>query len=332
MTNSLGLTLLVAFIILEISLRLIRGSLHSRPKASNILLWAMVISPAIFLTVIDKWDWPSTLNASQQLPYSWFHLFFIGAAIIASVLAIRLGSRHHSLPSEQEAATATDKTIFKFGIFLLGIETYKQIFFGTVFTSYQWYLFPFQFCSVPLYVCLIAPWIKNKKLKEACYSFLAIYAFIAGAGVMAIPSGVFTQKIAICIHTMAWHGCMIVLAVYLLANRQIGTRFSQLRGGTSVLFFFIGLAIVFNLVVHYGFPSIYCNAFFISPWGVSSFPVLSTIFENAKLAFGLFWGWLIYFITYLIAFTIAGFIVFGASGLAVKLRNRVALAHATSDI
>jgi len=68
-------------------------------------------------------------------------------------------------------------------IIMLAFEVYKQL----VFTvekdvwDYQWYVFPFQFCSVPMYVAFITAFLKPGKVKNAMYNFLGTFGLFVGS-------------------------------------------------------------------------------------------------------------------------------------------------------
>ena len=60
------------------------------------------------------------------------------------------------------------RILFFCGLFLTISEVFKQFFYYFVMMDncYSWGDFPFQLCSIPLYMCLIAPWLKSGKLQR----------------------------------------------------------------------------------------------------------------------------------------------------------------------
>ena len=102
------------------------------------------------------------------------------------------------------------------------LEIYKQINFSfhvdgiQILFDYQWYAFPFQFCSTPMYIGLLAAVVRSKSLHMRLCSYLATYALFAGICVMAYPSTVFIDTVGINIQTMIWHGSMITVGIVLL--------------------------------------------------------------------------------------------------------------------
>ena len=52
-------------------------------------------------------------------------------------------------------AWASQKIILISGFIMLIFEIYKQVIFTYQVGHYQWYAFPFQFCSTPMYLYII---------------------------------------------------------------------------------------------------------------------------------------------------------------------------------
>lgn len=327
MQNELGFYILGGFILLIIALLIPLIILHKQGKKAwlrEVFDWVLVVSPAIFLILIDKWRWGPSIgdNPMQDLPYSWFHFLFVGLMIAGAYGLYRLSKivPHNSV---YPRLTTVDITILKIGFFLLFIELYKQFSYATLLTSYQWYLFPFQFCSVPIYVCLINPWLKPGKLKTAGYNFLAIYGFIAGMSVMALPTTVFVPQVSISIHTMLWHGMMVIIGTYLLSQQNIGKSSGQVIGASYVLYGFIGIALFINVVLHYAAPFIGLNAFFLSPWEAAHIPIIRIAYDTLLLTHGQTIAWLAYLICYVLLFSLGGWAVYGFRRLYLQMRGRL---------
>lgn len=178
-----------------------------------------------------------------------------------------------------------DFTVFQFGILLLSIELYKQLVFLDLregLAEYDWYGFPLQFCSIPLFLYPVVPFIKNEKIKEAFYAFIAIFNLIAGLSVMVLGVGVFTNEVSISVHTMIWHGSMVVVAIYLISAYKIGTKWQHFLSAVAVLFGLIVFVQLMNVLFHYigeTFPGPQdFDGFFISPWiDRRNMPVLGDI-------------------------------------------------------
>ena len=45
---------------------------------------------------------------------------------------------------------------------------------------YNWWHFPFQLCSIPMYVCLLIPFVKSEKVRGNLFHFLMDFGLLAG--------------------------------------------------------------------------------------------------------------------------------------------------------
>jgi len=254
-------------------------------------------------------------NMNRPVPYqafaqSWFHYLALAIAIIASIVATIY------------LRNADDKKLRRFLLgfsgLLLGFEVYKQVIFSYQANwSYQWYAFPFQFCSTPMYVGLLAGLTKNKKLQQALINFLGTYGLFAGLAVMLYPNDVFISTIGINIQTMVHHGAMMVVGIALLANKVRLTSKSILSAA-AVFTVLVSLAILMNYAHNTWIHNGTFNMFFINPINVNHLPILSQIQPLVPHP--------VFVIIYIIGFALVAYlmllfgIVFG--GLAQKRRER----------
>jgi hypothetical protein len=207
--------------------------------------------------------------AYQSLELSWFHYVALAIAIGASIVAaIRL--RHASNKTVR-------KVLLLFAGLLLSFEVYKQLIFGyQAGWEYQWYIFPFQFCSTPMYVALLAGLTKNEKLQQALINFLGTYGLFGGMAVMLYPNDVFVSTIGINVQTMVHHGSMMVLGIALLANR-VKLVSNSIFGAAGVFSVLVTMAIGMNYIHNTYIAVGTFNMFFINPQFNNHLPVLSLI-------------------------------------------------------
>ena len=130
------------------------------------------------------WTW-GNIDAGDVGPgmFSWFHLLCLALMIVFTVAICVIFGRKHSAKMERWVVGI-------FALLLLAGELFKQQFWFAFYGYYRWEIFPFQFCSVPIYVSLfatVAPWAKAR---EVCYRFLAFFGIIGGLAVMLVPSAV----------------------------------------------------------------------------------------------------------------------------------------------
>lgn len=245
------------------------------------------------------------LDASMPTPsaYGWFHLMWIGITVVAAVLLCKYK------PNPK-------KTLLAVAITVLVLEVYKQINYtfsyeGGITADYQWYAFPFQFCSTPMYVGLLAGLTKPGKFHDALCAYLATFAVFAGAAVMAIPGDVFISTIGINVQTMICHGSMVFIGVYLLQSGYVKLEHKTILKAAPVFAVCVAMAAVMNEIA-------YCtglletesfNMFYISPHCEPHLLVYSSVQEAVAFPWCL--------VLYILGFTAAAYIVLlAAMGIA----------------
>lgn len=207
--------------------------------------------------------------------YGWFHLLWLGLVAVLTVVAALYGKN------------AGEKTVRRLVLFtalaVILLEIYKQINYtfgdGSQGIHYQWYAFPFQFCSTPMYVGLLAGLVKKGALQQRLYAYLASYALFAGVCVMLYPGDVFISTVGINIQTMICHGSMPVIAALLLSCGQAKPEGRTLLKALPVFLVCVAVATVMNEVAYLTglLESHSFNMFYISPHQPPSLPVYSLV-------------------------------------------------------
>lgn len=243
------------------------------------------------------------MDADMPVPqmYGWFHLMFFGLTILSAVLL-----SHFFKKSDEKFIK---RLLVITSLISIVLEIYKQInyTFGysgpTITADYQWYAFPFQFCSTPMYIGLVAGLIKKGKLHDALCSYLATFAVFAGFCVMLYPPQVFISTIGINIQTMICHGLMIVVGIYLLASGYVKTQNKTMIGAISVFAVCIIIACVMNEVALLTglLERETFNMFYISPHCEPSLPVYSLVQQVVPFPWCL--------VIYITAFSVAAYII-----------------------
>ncbi len=205
--------------------------------------------------------------------YGWFHILSLALTGLIAFLLCRYGKKLQ--PRKVVLLTAIVVTL---------LEIYKQINFSFSYTEgicfdYQWYAFPFQFCSTPMYVGLLAGLLKKGKLHDAACAYLATYAVFAGVCVMLYPSTVFIDTIGINIQTMICHGSMIVIGVYLLYTGYVPLTHRTILKAIPVFAVCVAIACAMNETAYRTglLETEAFDMFFISPYGTPSLPVYSLV-------------------------------------------------------
>lgn len=222
--------------------------------------------------------------------YGWFHVLSL---VITVLLTYILCKKKYN----------TKKTLLVMSIIMIILEVYKQLSFSFNDNTwyYQWYAFPFQFCSTPMYIALIASLTKNKKLEKNLYCFLATYGMIAGLSVMLYPASVFIEETLINIQTMVHHGFMVVMGVFIIINEKLKPNLKTITDGLKVFITLVLIALITNIITYYIGIDGGLRLFYISPFHISELPVFNIIQENVP--------YIVFLMSYIFAFTVGGYIL-----------------------
>lgn len=186
------------------------------------------------------------------------------------------------------------------GLFLLLTELYKQLFYYYVIGNgtYQWWIFPFQLCSVPMYMCLLCAFLPKGKLSDALMDFMLSFNLMGGFIAFLEPSGLMHEYWTLTLHAFVWHMTMIFVGLYLGFSGRAGR---TLKGYRNSVFVFVGLCIVafiINLLL-WDVSAGDINMFYVGP-RISPIIVFKDIAAN--------WGWYVNTPIYILALSIAAFI------------------------
>ena len=253
--------------------------------------------------------------------YGWFHLICFALSLAAAVLLCRSHRRSAHSPARVQ------RVVFYTALLTLALEIYKQAVYHLSYTAeaglqlnVQWYIFPWQFCSTPMYAGLLTGIFKKGRVHDALCAYLATYAVFAGLCVMLYPGDVFTDVIGVNIQTMICHGSMLPLGIYLYYTGHVRLEHRAVLRALPVFGAFVAMAMLLNEIAHASgllAAGHTFNMFFISPYCEPSLAVYSTVQALAPYPFCL--------IIYVLAFTLAAYLVL----LAAMGMGKVAAAHRT---
>ena len=149
-----------------------------------------------------------TLTAWSMTPpavWSPFHLVFMLIGILlAAFAAWKLRTRSEAFRLH---------LLFACGVFLAFSEVYKQLFLYYIENNrhYDWWYFPFQLCSLPMYLCLLLPFVPHKYQRIFC-TFMYNYNLLGAVMVFVDPSGLMHPYWTLTLHGAA--NRQRILAVY----------------------------------------------------------------------------------------------------------------------
>ena len=197
---------------------------------------------------------------------------------------------------------AANRILFGIGLFLGIFEVLKQLFYyyALMDNSYSWGDFPFQLCSIPIYLCLIAPWLKPGKLQRGMYSFMVLYNLLGGAISFAEPSGLLHGHWFLTIHALVWHMVLVFIGLFICFSKRGGNQQHDYIGATMTFIALCGIAFLLNCFVQFGLGES-MNMFFVGP-GNSPLAVFSLFSE--------WFGWYINTFIYIFAVCLGAYLVF----------------------
>ncbi|UUD35046.1 hypothetical protein NPA07_04545 [Mycoplasmopsis caviae] len=178
-----------------------------------------------------------------------FHLTFMFTFLILGIMLCV------ALWNKKEWAVKT--TIgFLFFVMVL-IEILKQmLWFGVPkeinpgvykFTiSYRNYVYPVVICSLPLYFLPFYLFIgKPSRIKDLVTDFCAFITIYGGSFIMLIhPEDAYVPTMFISIHTMIYHGCMLVIGMILIVNN-----FARFKNGAFIANSYFMYTIIWSIAI-----------------------------------------------------------------------------------
>ena len=230
-------------------------------------------------TLLQASAWP----IQTPEPYSAFHILLCAAGIPLAVFLARRLARTGTHPCG---------VLFICGLVLAVSELYKQgfLYFVAGQGRYNWWYFPFQLCSVPMYLCLILPLFKHTphcRTEKCICTFMQDFALLGGVMALAEPSGLMHPYLLLTLHGFLWHFMLIFIGLYCamtgLGGRTPGDFVSML----PLFLACICIATFINVASH---PYGNADMFYISPY----YPNGQIVFHQIALTIGTAAGNLLY--------------------------------------
>lgn len=105
------------------------------------------------------------------------------------------------------------------GVFLLVTEVVKQLMltFAVNGGKYYWWYFPWQLCSIPMYVCLAAAVGGSI---DVCLSYLATFGLMGGVAAFFDTGGFVLDHPLLTVHSYVWHFVIVGVGLYAAVKRK----------------------------------------------------------------------------------------------------------------
>ena len=228
-------------------------------------------------------------------------------AILAGIVLLSAGA---ALLLRKQPEQRLTKLIGILGALMILAEIGKQWFVRTyVYPNGATWFFPWQLCSIAMYVSFLLPFLRGKA-RDAALVFLGSFSLLAAIVALLVPGDMLRPQIALFCHSFAYHAVMViesVAAICILARRERKPPFAP-----ALCLFLITAAVseIINVVCHsfFGDRKPVANMFNITPYH----PTTQPVFRQIALSLGILPEILIYL----------GVIVLASWGIWLLLRPR----------
>lgn len=220
--------------------------------------------------------WPMT----PPVLYGPFHLIAAFGGSAAAILAAwRISSiknnrnnrntKDNRNASNRDKRRRFDRIMLVSGMILLIGELYKQLMNFYVVNNhvYDWWIFPFQLCSLPMYLCPLLILIHNEKRHRILCTFLLDFNMMGAIATFIDPSGIFHPYWTLTLHGILWHLMLIFVGFVIIFSHEADLSTEGFLQALPLFAFFCLAAEILNGVLH-RFSA--ANLFYISPWEIST--------------------------------------------------------------
>ena len=259
-----------------------------------------------FIEKLDKLVEATAWKMTPPPAYGLFHLSFtfigIAVCILLACKLRKLSERGH-------------KTVLGcVGGFLILTEIYKQLFYCFYMSdnSYVWWIFPFQLCSVPMYLCIIAIFLKPGPVRNGICGFMTTYNLLGGLMAFIEPSGITHGYWTLTLHAYIWHMLLIFIGIYLIMSGNFAKTGKDYWHATLTFLALCAVAFGINLIFRDASGGS-INMFFVGPSN-SSLAVFKDISKN--------FGWYISTALYIPTVMLGAFLVFLPAHIYAKKKTK----------
>ena len=237
----------------------------------------------IFLqSILRMTAWPMT----PPVPYSAFHILLtlFGAGFAVSFARV-FGKKIRSMASPEPYFR---HILFSCGVFLALMELYKQAFLYVIEFQghFDWWYFPFQLCSLPMYLCLLLPFVPHKYQRIFC-TFMYNYNLLGAVMVFVDPSGLMHPYWTLTLHGFIWHILLIFIGLLIAFSRMVLPTAKGFWQSTAVFAVGCVIATIINVTSH---PYGNADMFYITPY----YATTQIVYSQIAAKFGIFAGNAVY--------------------------------------
>lgn len=174
------------------------------------------------------------------------------------------------------------------GLLFASTEILKQLYlYQAGGGRYNWWYFPFQLCSIPMYLCLLYPLCRRGRGRRLLCTFMYNFNLLGAIAVFFDTSGLYHDSLLLTIHSFGWHILIIFLGSLILFSRRTDVSWAGYGKSLALFLALCLMATGFNILFH---PFGDIDMFYITPY----YPSIQIIFHSIALRLGTIPGDLIY--------------------------------------
>lgn len=222
--------------------------------------------------------------------YGAFHLIISAVMICLAVIG--------AMRAKRLSDAARIRLLAICGWVLAAMEVYKQLFLYYVVNGgvYDWWYFPFQLCSVPMYLCILLPCVMRDRFSSAILTFLATYTFVGAVATFIVPEDILRSYVTLTFHGFIWHGILLFISLTVALPGMADLSPGGFARGTGLFLVMCVAAIGINIAVEPLMAaahaeglltSSYAAMFYLNPYHLSPQPVVDTVQKSAGIPLGL---------------------------------------------
>lgn len=194
------------------------------------------------------------------------------------------------------------RIFFSIGLLLFASELWKQWVLTFILNDgiYDFWYFPFQLCSTPMYLLLALPFLKNNSHRKVIFTFLMDYSLLSGIFVFFDTSGMHYPLLSLTIHSYVWHIVLIIIGIGsgITLSRFSCSDYASFWKATGLFISCAVIAQCLNLSIG---QYAQINMFYISPLEPATQTFFSSVYRNL--------GFCVYMIFYLCVIVLGAFLL-----------------------
>lgn len=237
--------------------------------------------------MLDKTAW------RMEAPplFGGFHIAALLIAVVLASAAAVLFARGIRRADDPERKLV--RILAVTGWILALLEAYKQLFLYNIVNcgAYDWWFFPFQLCSVPMYLCILLPFLE-KGIRKTFMTFMSGYAFVSAAAALIYPEDMLRTYVSLTVHGFLWHGIILFISLLIFFTGEADASFGGLLKAAGLFAFLCFVAVLLNmatvpLMEAYPEGHAWTAMFYLDPYHYSLQPLVAGVQKNAGIPAGL---------------------------------------------